>query len=297
MGPHGHARLAVIASLIASGWLVSAAPRQAPPADVEHVMRRVAERVADYWLQAQRVIVVERSTVQPIQPNWSPDGFARTVESELRLESGDLLPEATLIRDIRRINGRAPRERDKTDRAGCTDPNPLSPEPLAFLLPAQRDDYRFTSVRTGKEDDRAALVVDFVSTNRRSRPVLVEDERGHHDCFDWKGPVASRGRVWVDAITHDVLRVDRHLAGPLDVQVPWELQRRYNLPQWVVIDRDDMTLRYEAVAFSDPDEVFVLPESIESLTVVRSALQSTRRTQEFSGYRRFLTKGRIVKDR
>ena len=187
-----------------------------------------------------------------------------------------------MIRDVRRINGRAPRERDKKDRAGCTDPNPLSPEPLAFLLPAHRDEYRFTSLRDGKENDRAALIIDFMSANRTSRPELIEDERGHDDCFDWSGPVATRGRVWVDARQHDVLRVDRHIDGPVDVRVPWRLQRRYNFEPWVVLERDDQTMRYKAVAFSDPDEVMRLPESIESLTVVRDGLQSVRRTETFS---------------
>jgi hypothetical protein len=37
----------------------------------------------------------------------------------------------------------------------------------------------------------------------------------------------------------------------------------------------------------------LLPESIESLTVLRTGLQSTRRIQVFSNYRRFLTSGRI----
>ena len=50
------------------------------------------------------------------------------------------------------------------------------------------------------------------------------------------------------------------------------------------------------VAFRDPEEVMLLPESIESLTVVRSGLQSTRRTETFSDYRRFLTDGRVVKE-
>ena len=54
-------------------------------------------------------------------------------------------------------------------------------------------------------------------------------------------------------------------------------------------------MRYKSVAFRDPDEVMLLPESIESLTVVRSGLQSTRRTEIFTDYRRFLTEGRIVK--
>jgi hypothetical protein len=277
---------------------VSAAP-QAPP-DLEGLMTSVGERVAEYYRRAQSIICVEESTVQPIRSNWASDGFARTVESELRVESeaanGDTLPKAKLIRDVRRINGRAPRERDKKDRTGCTDPNPLSPEPLAFLLPAHRDGYRFIALRNGREKDRAALIIDFISTNRTSRPELIEDERGHDDCFDWSGPVATTGRVWVDAKTHDVLRVDRRIDGPVDVRVPWRLQRRYNFAPWIVIERDDQSMRYRAVAFHDPDEVMLLPESIESLTVVRGGLQSTRRTETFSSYRRFLTAGRVVKN-
>ena len=263
-------------------------------------MTHVRERVAQYYRRAQRVICVERSTVQPVQSNWAPEGFARTVESELRVESeaadGGPLPEARVIRDIRRVNGRAPRERDQKDRTGCTDPTPLSPELLAFLLPVHGGEFRFTSVRDGRDKARPALIVDFMSTNQTSRPELIEDDRGHDDCFDWSGPIATRGRIWVDATTHDVLRVERRLSGPVDVRVPWKLQRRYNFPAWVVLERDDLTVRYGAVAFSDPDEVVLLPESIDSLTVLRSGLQSIRRTQTFKDYRRFLTTGR-VKDR
>jgi hypothetical protein len=278
-------------------WRVSAAPQ--PPPDIEALMTRVGGRVAEYYRRAQSVICVEHSTVQPIQSNWAPDGFSRTVESELRVESeadGDTLSNAKVIRKVHRINGRAPRERDKKDRTGCTDPNPVSLEPLAFLLPAHRGEYRFTSPRDGSEKDRAALVIDFMSTNRTSKPELIEDERGHDDCFDWKGPVATRGRIWVDASTHDVLRVDRRIEGVVEVRVPWPLQRRYHFAPWLVIDRDDQTLRYKAVAFRDPDEVMLLPESIESVTVLRGGLQSTRRTERFSSYRRFLTSGRVVKD-
>ena len=298
MAQHGYARLVVIASVGVCAWRVSAAP----PArtDLEALMTSVGDRVVEYYRRAQSVICVEQSIVQPIQSNWALDGLSRTVESELRVESeaadGVTLPAAKVVREIRRINGRAPTERDKKDRTGCTDPNPVSLEPLAFLLPAHRDEYQFTSSRAGSEKDRAALLIDFVSTNRVSRPELIEDERGHDDCFDWSGPVATRGRIWVDAKTHDVLRVDRRLEGVVEVRVPWPLQRRYLLPPWVVIDRDDQTLRYKAVAFSDPDEVMLLPESIESLTVLRAGLQSTRRTERFSSYRRFLTAGRVVKD-
>lgn len=298
MRRHTCAAVAVIAWMAVCLGRVSTA-WQGPPA-IDALMSRVAARVADYHHRVQRVICIEKSTVQPIARDWTPLGFSRTVESELHVESGiadgDTPPEPTVNRNIRRVNGRVPSDRDKKDRAGCTDPNPLSPEPLAFLLPIHRTEYRFTSVRYGKEKDRAALMIDFVSANRASKPQLIEDERGHDDCFDWSGPVATRGRVWVDANTNDVLRVERRLDGPLDVRVPWRLQRRYHLPAWVVVDRDDQTIRYKAVRFSDPDEVILLPEAIESLTVIRSGLQSIRRTDTLSGYRRFLTTGRVVKD-
>jgi hypothetical protein len=289
--------VAITSAALCAGW-ISAAP-QAPPA-IEALVTSVGDRVAEYYGRARSVICLERSTVQPIQSNWGAEGFARTVESDLRVDfeaaDGETLTTAKVIRELQRINGRAPRERDKKDRTGCTDPNPLSPEPLDFLLPAHRGEYRFTALRDGREKDRAAFVIDFMSTNRVSRLELIEDERGHDDCFDWSGPLATRGRVWVDAATHDVLRVDRRSDGPVDIRVPSRLQRRYHLEPWVVLERDDLTLRYLAVVFRDPHEVVLLPESIESLTVLRGGLQSTRRTETFSGYRRFLTASRVIKD-
>jgi hypothetical protein len=294
-------RPAVLAAMaVLCGWMsISAAPRA--PADIRLLMTQIGDRVTTYYRRAQSLICLERSVVQPISRNWSSEGMARTVESELRVElavsDGRDLPQARLIRDVRRINGRAPTERDKTDRSGCTDPTTLSPEPLAFLLPARRDEFRFTSVRDGREGDGPALIVDYVSTVTKSKPELIEDPRGHDDCFDWSGPVAMRGRVWVDAITYDVLRVERRVTGPIEVRVPWPLQRRYLLPSWVVLERDDVTIRYKPVTFTNPDEVLLLPESSEYLTMVRSGLQSNRRSERFSDYRRFLTGGRVVTGR
>jgi len=291
------ARLVVIGSVaVCAGW-VSVAPA---PRDPDAIVALVGARVTDYYRRAASLICVERSIVQPIEWNWTPDGMPRTVESELRVEAeaaGDRAwPEARVVRDVRRVNGRPPRPRDLTDRSGCTDPNPLSPEPLAFLLPSHRSEYRFTSAREGAEKGRATVVIDFMSANRTSKPELIEDGRGHDDCFDWSGPLATRGRIWVDAGTHDVLRVERRLQGPVDVRVPSTLQRRYNFGAWVVLERDEQTIRYTAVTFRDPDEVVLLPESIESLTVMRGGLQSIRRTETLRDYRRFLTGGRVVKD-
>jgi hypothetical protein len=274
---------------------MTAAGAQAQP-HVDELLVRVGERVAEFYKRARNVICIETSRVQPVDFNNSPEGFVRTVESELHIEadSGQAPGEAAIVRKVRKVNGRVPREKDQKDRAGCTDPNPLSSEPLAFLLPAHRAEYQFRTAGIAKDRNRTALMIDFASVDRRSNPELIEDPSGHDDCFDWSGHIASRGRIWVDAGNYDVIRVERGLGGPVDVKIPALIQRRHHLASWVVIARDDVTIRYKTVAFSDPDEVLLLPESIDSFTVVRGGLQSTRRNQTFSDYRRFVTGGRVL---
>lgn len=286
---------AVLPCAVAVGLAAITAAGAQPQADVEELMERVGQRVAAFYSRAKNVICIETSAVQPVDLTYSPVGFVRTVESELRIEDSVEIPgEAALVRTVRKVNGRAPRERDNKDRAGCTDPNPLSSEPLAFLLPAHRSKYQFRSAGSAADRNRPTLMIDFSSVDRRSNPVLIEDEGGHDDCFDWSGHIASRGRIWVDAGTYDVVRVDRGLRGPVDVKVPALIQRRHRLDPYVVIMREDVTIRYKSVVFSDPDEVLHLPESIDSVIVVRGGLQSTRRSQSFSDYKRFVTGGKVL---
>jgi hypothetical protein len=286
---------AVLAGTVALA-ATTAAGAQAPQ-NVEQLLVRIGGRVTEFYNRAKNVICIETSTVQAIDISNSPVGFARTVESELRIEadSGETVGEATIVRTIRRVNGRVPRERDKKDRSGCTDPSPVASEPLAFLLPAHRSEYQFRMAGMTKERNRPALQIDFVSVNRTSRPELIAAPSGHDDCFDWTGHIAMRGRIWVDAGNYDVLRVERANGGPVDVRVPALIQRRHRLDNSVVIVRDDLTIRYKAVAFSDPEDVLLLPESIHSFTVVRGGLQSTRRSQTFSDYKRFVTAGKVLR--
>jgi hypothetical protein len=268
---------------------------QAQPG-LDELLARVGEKIADFYKRAQHVICIETSRVQPIDLTYSSQGFARTVESELRVEAGrgDAAGEATVVRQVLKVNGRAPREKDTKNRDGCTDPNPLSTEPLAFLLPAHRSEYQFKSAGVGKDRNRPAFLIDFASVNRKSNLELIEDKEGHDDCFDWAGDTYERGRIWVDAKSYDVMRVERGVGGPVSVRVPLRIQRHHNLDGYVAIMRDDTTIRYRTVTFSDPDETLLLPESIDSLIVVSGGLQSTRRSQTYSDYKRFVGDSRVV---
>jgi len=290
-------------TILAFSFGAAAALAQAP-ADVETGLARVGERVGEYYRRAQNVMCLEKFTVQPIgASSFGVDGLARVTESELRIETdpgdgdGDSGGEAKVVSVIRKINGRVPRERekDKKDRAGCTDPNPLSPEPLAFLLPAHRSEYRFTLAGRGKGKDRDLLLLDYKSVAVRQTAELIEAENGRDDCYESKGDIPSRGRVWIDADSFDVMRVEEHLVGPVDFRVSERLRRRRNIDAQMVIERMDRTIRFKKIAFNDPDEVMLLPESIDQLSLWRGGMQSTRRSHTFTDYRRFVTGARLVK--
>jgi hypothetical protein len=271
-----------------------------PPPDLASVLARVGDRVADYYKRGQSIMLREKSTVIDIRHDFTPsiDGFARVTEYEVHVEftDGDGASGGNIVRELLKINGRVPKPTDRKDRNGCTDSNPVSPEPLAFLLSSNRDEYSFTAVGPGKGRDRNALLIDFMSTKPEGDGKLIEDPNGHPDCYSFSIPVTLKGRLWVDAESFDVLRLEQHISGPGDIRVPFDQQRKHNLPDRIVIERHDTTIRYSRVSFKDPDETLILPESIETLVLIRNGLQSVRKRQQFSEYRRFLTGGRIVKE-
>src|SRR5215472_10259120 len=92
----------------------------------------------------------------------------------------------------------------------------------------------------------------------------------------------------------DVLRIDETVYGPYDIRVPDEQTRKGAVPI-MTLDRADSTIRYRTVTFTDPNEILLLPESIEMMTMIRgSGAPRVRTMQTFTGYQRFVTGGRLV---
>ncbi len=244
------------------------------------------------YARARKVLCTETVRLQPLGVDWSPNGRPRQIIYDLRVQwdptgDGDASSDASVLRQIVSVDGRPPRA---DDHDACMDPRSVSPEPLEFLLPAHRGDFRFAGAGTDRVDGREAVKIDYrVAT---SEPSSV---RWHDDCVSIDIPGQAGGRLWVDVATGDVLRLDERLIGRFDVPVPPK-QRRVGAPAWMEIVRADSTIRYKAVTFHDPDETMLLPSSIESLTIITNAgVPRLRTTQTFSNYRRFMTGGRLVK--
>jgi len=284
-----------IAALVAAGSTVSA------QADLQTTLQRIGDSVRRYYGRAQSIICMERVVVQQIGSDLSPQGFARTIDYELRVEwqAGlDGAPfDATVHRVIRKVNGRAPRPGDEPK---CLDPRSISPEPLAFLLPGKREDYRFSLGRPGRDRSRQLVTLDYES--RPEGPVPPEavatksDQQGKdEDCLSFSFPVDLKGRVWLDPETHDIVRVDQSLKHGFEVRIPPKVSHSGTADRFVV-SRYDSSVRYRPVTFLEPEETILLPESISEVMVVTGGSRAGKRiTQTYTDYKRFITGGRVVK--
>jgi hypothetical protein len=277
-----------LAPLIALGAAQTARP------DLGDMLARVGAAVERYYARAQSIICVETVRIQSLGYDLVPDAsMGRQLTYELRVAWGESengqTPEAIVQRELIKIGGRAPRPKDKPQ---CLDPTEVSPDTLEMLLPSKQADYLFTAAGSSKFKGRAALLIDYKA--RVDGPVTATAHEDREDCFKIDMPGHSRGRVWIDAETDEVLRLDEHLNGFVNVTLPAD-RKKGRARQDVVFERLDSSIVFGSVTFTDPDERLTLPISVDSLQVARNAgTPRVRTTQRFSNYRRFITGGRIV---
>jgi hypothetical protein len=265
-------------------------PQPRTDANLEETLLRVGRRLEEWYSRARTVVSHETVWIQPLRADMSPVDVPRRLAFELRVDwdpgrSGTgALPEATVLRQALGPEGRAER-----DDPGCVDPKPVSPEPLGILLTARRAESEFTLGRRARVNDRPALVIDY-----RGRSTVPPEIQWTGECVSVALHGRSRGRIWVDAETYDVLRVTDRLVGTFELDVPRELQRRGAAPT-MTIESAESTIRYRHVQFDNPRELLMLPEAVDSVTVWRGAgVRRYRISQRFSDYRRYLTGGRLL---
>jgi hypothetical protein len=289
--------VALFASL--SVTVLAADPPPVGPRDVTEWMARVGERIEQYYARAHSIICEETVRLEPLGFDLLSNGdHVRELVYELRVAwdgvTGDgadtsTAPTASVLRELLKVDGRPPRPGDEP---GCMDPKPVSPEPLGLLLPHRQGDYVFSWRGQGRERGRTSVTLDYKPARVQPAAIVWTEK-----CVSIDLPGRTRGRVWLDQSTGDVLRLDEELTGQYEFPVPKAQARRPGLPVNFIVERADSSIAYQSVAFHDPEETVMLPASIVSLQVIRnSGVPRLRTTQKFSKYRRFITGGRIVED-
>jgi hypothetical protein len=283
------------ASIAAALLVAISAAGQSPKGasmDLVGLLARVGERVKAYYQRAQSIVCSEVVRLQTMDTSLTPDPHVRRLEYELRVSwdkavDGAETPEANVLRTLKTIDGKPPKAGEEP---GCLDPKPVSLDPLAFLLPAHQQEYKFTYKGIGKVGDgRTAVMIDYAPAGKQPPEIVWKES-----CVSINVPQQTRGRVWIDRFGGDVLRIDETVLGPFDVPVPVSQQRK-GAGAILTLDRADSSIRYRPVTFREPNEIVLLPESIEMMTVIRgSGAPRLRTTLTFTGYQRFVTSGKLI---
>lgn len=281
--------------VMALGVCVSA-QRTATFTDLEGLLERASARVTEYFARAQSIMCLERVSLQKLSFGYSTDGPARFVESELRLswqpsEEDPTPKEARTLRQVLRVNGHPPRKKDWDN---CTTPEQQESEvqPLSILLPDSRMEHTFAYGGRAVVDGRDAVIITFREKARPTVDVSLVEDNENCISFDIEG--GTHGKIWIDAETNDVLRLDRSLTGLVDIPLPRKARRIGVTDRWTM-ERWDSSIRFKPVRFDEPSETLILPVESTSLQITRGAgTPRLRTTTKYTSYRRFMTNGRIV---
>lgn len=279
----------LLLTMLAAGWTVRLVAGPAAQGDPAAVLERIGAYVEQYYSRAQSFVAIEHVVLHTLRSDLASDGFARRLSYELRVDwtprIGGEPAKATMVRQLLTVNGRKPKPKDEPH---CLDPSAEQDEPMSMLLPDLQSALRFTWAGMSKVDGRRVAMVDFRET---TAPKATVDWK--EDCMSVKVDGRSAGRVWADPESGEVLRIDVHLRGMVDFPVPRERQRDWGMLK--TLDRSVVSVRYRPVTFHDPEEVILLPSTIESSWSWRGGPSSRyRSTQNFRNYKRFVAEGRLV---
>lgn len=275
----------LVRSLLASGIALAAIPLPATRAepDLSILLRRAGEYVRSYH-ETLTTIVADEMYVQRAT-RLNEDEQKRTLKSEFALVRG--APGENLwlaIRDVVEVDGKRIAEQSRL-HALLTDARDglraaalaiateqaqynlgdifrtinIPTLPLEFLLPDRRSRFRFTRTGTVALSGSSASAVSY---EERSRPTIIRTPNGRD--------VVSKGMVWIDQTTGQVLKTELNTVGPRGL-------------------RAIITVTYGL----EPRLGFLVPvtmhESYSAGTTQISAVAT------YSNFRRFETESRIVR--
>jgi hypothetical protein len=277
---------AAVAVVAAASLSAVGAQGPAPAsADAVTLLDSVGERLESYYERLTTIVCTETVRQQELKTDMKPRGKAREFVYDLIVTREpatalDSHPRVKAERQIRSRNGKAVKG---GETPACTDPQPTYTDPLTFLMKENRAGYRFTPI-VGP-----SLVLQFAQVDAPQVKVFWKD-----DCFSADGGRVE-GQLLIDPATRDIVQLQQHLAEPFDIP----RRKAPTVPlmfPFHTVEKLETTVKFRRVPFTDPEEVLLLPESIESVQIVSHAdIPRLKTTQRFTNFRRFVTRGKIVK--
>ena len=263
---------------------------QTPEVDLGHCWRGSATRLERHFQRSQSILSTETVSVRSFDRSMRSRGRPRRLAYERHVEwdaaGADGLGSVRIARELQSVNGRPP---GPGDEDACLAPETEDDDPLSVLLPARQVGFDFRLNEVESVDGRPVARLSFTPIDVPPGEVEWEGDCVTMELEGWYG-----GDAWVDVESGDVLRLDRRLTRQFQFREP--AGRRGASLRWNRLERDDSSIRYERIAFEDPDETLMLPRSIDHNWSIEGGGFIPRYfcTHRFSDYRRFVAEGRLV---
>jgi hypothetical protein len=256
---------------------------QSPPVQLAEVLQRAGARVQRYTGNILSVVCTEVTKQQELESDLKT---AKNKPADLVYDFIILPPERPGLsiremRELKLVNGKPAQ---KKTRASFPDGTAYTTS-IVMLLPENQTRYTFSDAGKADLDGREVLIVDFM-------PAKLEAS-----IVKWNGPFFSfrfqtKGRIWIDPSTYDVLRMDTHMIEPFEIKSPTVIRKggfvRFGPRRKFRIESWDVSIRFRATSLQDLTEPIVLPETAESLRIIQgSRIPRLRTTHSFKDYRRF----------
>jgi hypothetical protein len=263
------------------------------PNDLTILLKKIGERAAKYQEDLYNLAWTQANNWQPLTDDLKPKGKAKeTVYDAVMLRK----PSATnpqvlqpaLRFELKSVDGKPAKEKKVVQN---------SPEQYGqanghyqlFLLPERQSQYTFTREGETTLQGREAIIL-AMSPVSYAKPQL-KIEKCHFQVTPI--PFPRKGKIWVEADTFNVLQVKWELVEAFGAHVNFGVCVKGIFPitrpnQDIVYERFDTIIRFQAIAFREPDQTLLLPSKIEETHVIKGARNpASRITVAFTDYKRF----------
>ena len=273
------------------------AARKAEAPSVELILKRAGGRVEKYLDGMFSISFTEVFRREFLKEDFTPKAkskehvFDNVVLREERAGGeGDF--HGKTVRRLRTIDGKKvkpSKQKEELDKCGA--PGSSYVDPLTFLLPTRRGRLVFTY--EGEEDLRGRKTYRLGYVPREEQKPGTRNDNG---CLYAWG--RYKGTVWIDAENFDVLQTASRLVEEFDFESPPVFTAgfaRFGPKRKFRFLRSEYTMRFARVRFRSPEQELLLPESSESLNVIRGGREPrVRHTRAFTDYRRFVSDVKIL---
>jgi hypothetical protein len=246
----------------------------------------VRERVTRYYSELQKVAWADSVRQETLKkdgtPKHKPEEFAFDSIVKLQQPAAEDTAVPFYVREVNELRIRRGKPVKKGTVIEPTDPGYLGIGAIAFLMlnDSRRDNYTFAYAGQGDLEGRRTVVLN-VTTPQKTTPRVEFDNkfvgfgiRYHFEIFNVQ---YTKGRIWVDADTYDVVRMEWR-SDPFNFEYKRDTYTHERA----------MTLRFHSVSFENSGQKVLVPESSEFVTTITGIDAPTHRTfHSFGNYKRF----------